>query len=211
MRTALALLAVTLIAAWPAPAGGSARLLPLDARPHGMTYLQWDVAWNTAQARRSLAAETSLVATGGGRCGLQRGRVRLLPVALLGGTTFRCTVPARSLIAFPVAGYVTWGLPPRKLRNRVRTGFERIREARLLVDGRQLQPGHVVTTPVFAVSLPARNGLGAPAGPISMMARDRFAILSPPGPGRHELSVRIRFAGASLAYAATYLLLVREP
>lgn len=211
MRAALVLVTATLTAAWLAPESTAARLLPLSARPHGMTYLQWDIAWSTAQARRSLAADTSLVATDGTRCGLQRGRVRLLPVSLLGGTTFRCAVPRGSLLAFPVAGYVAWGLPPSKLRSRVRTGFERIRGVRLVVDGRRLQPGHVVATPAYVVGLPARNSLGAPPGPISMMSKDFFAILSPLSPGRHRISVRIRFGGASTTYTARYLLLVRGP
>jgi hypothetical protein len=211
MRAVFALVVIALIAAWSPPDGPAARLLPLDARPHGMTYLQWDIAWNAAQARRSIAAATSLVATDGTRCGLQRGRVRLLPVSLLGGTTFRCTVPHGTLLAFPVAGYVSWGLSPRKLRNRVRIGFARIREVRLAVDGRRLQPGHVIATPVFVVGLPVRNSLGAPPGPISMMSRDFFAILTPLTAGRHELTVLIRFGGAARAYTARYVLVVRGP
>lgn len=211
MRAALVLVAATLTAALLAPEGSAARLLPLSARPLGMTYLQWDIAWNTAQARRNLAAETSLVATDGTRCGLQRGRVRLLPVSLSSGTSFRCTVPRGSLLAFPVAGYVTWGLSPKRLRARVRAGFERIRNVQLVVDGRRLQPGHVIATPVYVAALPARNGLGAPPGPISMMSKDSFAILSSLEPGPHSIAVRIRFDGASRTYTARYLLLVREP
>lgn len=209
MRLVLALSAVLLSATALLAEGAAARLLPLDARPLGMTYEQWDIAWNSAQAKRNLAAETSLVATDGTRCGIQRGRARLLPVSLLGGTTFRCSIPRGSLLVFPVAGYVSWGYPPTKLRASVLAGFDRIRDLQLVLDGHGLTPGHVLTTPVYVVGLPVRNSLGAPAGPISMMSKDAFAILSPLPPGRHTMEVRIRFDGAARAYTATYRLLVR--
>lgn len=41
----------------------------------------------------------------------------------------------------------------------------------------------------FHVTVGYRNGLGEPAGTISMMSKDYFAIVTPLRPGRHTIAL----------------------
>ncbi len=172
-----------------AGAGPGHELMPLDGRVLGLTYRQWDVVWGRTQAVTPVGAPRSLGLTRSGRrCGVQIGRARLLPVSFRGLLTARCTIPAGTFLIFPVTGYVDSGERPQGLLASVRRNFRAIEQARLTVDGRSVQPGHVVTTPAFRVNLPSPNGIGIPPGPEWLLSKDYFAILSPPSLGTHTIT-----------------------
>jgi hypothetical protein len=211
----LAALAAVACVAVLAPTA-SARLVPPSAEPLGFSYEAWDVIWGTAQARRSNASPNSLLATRGDRCGFRwptfQGRAWLLPVSVNGVITVRCTIPAGVHLVFPVAGVADWGLPADRLRTSVRSFFRVITRASLSVDGRSLRPGYIVTTPIYPVDLPPRNGLGEPAGSISLMSKDYFAVLSPLSRGTHvvETSADFEIPGEDpFTLGMTYVLTVR--
>jgi hypothetical protein len=155
----------------------------------GLSYEQWDIKWGQAQAKRSILSESSLIAVRGDKCGLQVGKAWLLPVSIVPESlTFTCTIPRGLHLVFPVAGFVEWGFGPSKLRQKVEAGFQAIKTVFLTVDGVALSPP-VVRTPMFHVTVGYRNGLGVPAGTISMMSKDYFAILTPPQPGQHTIAL----------------------
>ena len=193
-RTSGVLVVAALAAALFAPTASSQssdrpRLLPLNREVSGLTYRQWDVVWGRTQAVTPVGAKQSLAVTRSGRrCGVQVGRVRLLPVSFGGLLTAHCTIPAGTFLVFPVTGYLASAERPQALLAEVRAAFAAIVRARLTVDGRVVQPpGHVVTTPAYRVNLPARNGLGISAGPEWLLSRDYFAILSPLAVGTHTV------------------------
>lgn len=187
-RTLMIGLVVAVATALTAPAA-LGRLLAPGERLMGMSYEQWDIKWGQAQAKRNIQSENSLIAVRGNKCGLQIGKAWLLPVSITPTPlTFTCAIPRGLHLVFPVAGFVEWGFGPNKLRQKVNAGFKGIKSVNLSFDGDALSPP-VVSTPMFHVTVGYRNGLGVPAGTISMMSKDYFAILTPPAPGQHTIAV----------------------
>lgn len=164
------------------------RLLSPGERLMGMSYEQWDIEWGQAQAKRSIQSKNSLIAVRGNKCGLQVAKAWLLPVSVTTSTslTFTCAIPRGLHLVFPVAGVVWWGMGPNKLRQLVNRDFKAIKSVSLSFDGEALSPP-IASTPMFHVTVGYRNGLGVPAGTVSMMSKDYFAILTPPAPGRHTI------------------------
>ena len=187
-RTFIVAAVAVVLAAVAAP-GASARLVPPDASPFGRTYAAWDVIWGTAQAKRSLQSEKSLLAVRGNRCGFAWSqRVWLLPASINGLITVQCRIPAGMFLVFPVAGVVAWGEHPDVMRADIRAIFPTIIDSRITVDGRNLGRGHVTRTPVYAVDVPAGNAFGEPAGGLSIMSKDYFAVISPLPRGEHTVT-----------------------
>jgi hypothetical protein len=190
--------------------GASARLVPPRDSPFGRTYAAWDVVWGTAQARRVLASRNSLLALRGNRCGFAWSqRVWLLPASINGLITVNCTIPAGMYLVFPIAGVVEWGKSPEKMRQSVRSAFRAIRDVRLTVDGRDLGRGYVTRTPVYVTEVPPNNVFGWPAGSLSLMSKDYFAVLSPLAKGRHTVTAVGTFANPTTTLGMTYRLRVR--
>lgn len=189
MRRALLIALVVAVSFALAAPSAFGRLLDPDERLMGLNYEQWDIKWGQAQAKRSILSENSLIAVRGNKCGLQVGKAWLLPASIAPvNLTYSCTIPRGLHLVFPVAGYVEWGVGPEKLRQRVEAGFRGIKSIFLTFDGVSLSPP-IVRTPMFHVTVGYRNGLGVPAGTISMMSKDYFAILTPPRPGHHTIAV----------------------
>ena len=188
----------------------SARLVPPSDSPFGRTYAGWDVVWGTAQARRALASRNSLLALRGDRCGFAWSqRVWLLPASINGLITVNCRIPAGMYLVFPIAGVVEWGKSPEKMRQSVRSAFRAIRDVRLTVDGRDLGRGYVTRTPVYVTEVPPNNVFGWPAGSLSLMSKDYFAVLSPLAKGRHTVTAVGTFANPTTTLGMTYRLTVR--
>jgi len=192
-RGALAGVAVALVAgAIAAPTAGaqgtgSPELLARNAQVVGRSYTEWDVEWGKRSTTR-LRSTRALVTTGPNRCGVQIGNARLLPASIEGRITARCTIPPGTFLVFPVTGYVAGGEQRDALAAEVRQGFRAIERAELTVDGQKLRkPGQLVTTPAYRVTLRRGNPLDVPPGRLWLQSRDYFAILSPPGPGRHVI------------------------
>jgi hypothetical protein len=189
LRRAVTAIAVGVTVAAVAAPVASARLVPPSARPGGNTYAAWDVIWGTAQAKRSLQSRNSLLAVRGNKCGFAWSqRVWLLPASINGLISVECHIPQNMFLVFPVAGFADWEKPPAELRASVKEGFSWLKRTKLTVDGRDLGPGHVTKTPIFAVSVPPNNGLGVDAGTVSVMSIDRFAVLSPLPRGEHTVT-----------------------
>ena len=135
----------------------------------------------------------------GNKCGFAWSqRVWLLPASINGLISVSCRIPAGMFLVFPVAGFAEWAKPPAALRAAVTEGFSWLERAGLTVDGEALRPGYVTTTPIFRVDVPANNGLGVPAGTVSVMSRDYFAVCrrSRAGPTRSRHSARSSFLTA---------------
>lgn len=195
LRTAGAIALTFVVAALAAPSasaqsGDRPRLVPRGSEVFGLTYRQWDVVWGRTQAVTPVGASRSLALTRSGRrCGVQVGRVRMLPVSFNGLLTTRCTIRPGTFLVFPVTGYLGSAETRGGLLAEVRAAFAAIERARLTVDGHALRPpGHVVTTPAYRVDLPARNGLGIAPGPEWLLSRDYFAILRPLAVGTHTVT-----------------------
>lgn len=189
----VAVKSVTTIAGFlllPGAAGAveSPRLLPADARVVGLTYRQWDVKWTRKAAVAPTRSRRALFAVRGGRrCGVQVGKVRMLPASIRPGRrlTVRCVVRSGTFLVFPVTGVLAGGETRRSVAD-VAEPFEAITRAELRINGQATdEPGHVITTPTHRVILPDPNGLDVPPGPEWLRTRDRFAILSPLDTGRH--------------------------
>ena len=164
------------------------RLLPSDARVAGLTYKQWDVKWTRKAAVTPTRSRKALFAERGGRrCGVQVGKVRMLPASIRPGRrlTVRCVVRSGTFLVFPVTGVLAGGETRRSVAD-VAEPFEAITRAELRINGQATDgPGHIITTPTHRVMLPEPNGLDVPPGPEWLRTRDRFAILSPLAAGRH--------------------------
>jgi hypothetical protein len=191
----LLFLAIPALMAPPAAAAGGdrdPRLLPRDASVGGRTYRQWDVLWGRTQSKTPVTARRSLLVNRDGRrCGVQIGRVRLLPASMKPGPrlNLRCSVRPGTFLVLPVTGFASNAESPEGLAAEVRQAFRGIRRAELRINGRKTgRPGHIVETPNYRVVLPARNGWGLPAGPEWFRSRDYWAILSPPGRGTHVIT-----------------------
>jgi hypothetical protein len=162
-------------------------------------------------AKRSIDAPTALLAVRGGRCGFAWSqRVWLLPASVNGLLSVNCRIPADKYLIFPVAGILSWGLPPAALRADVKEGFKLITKAELTLDGRTLRPGYVTQTAPFNVRLPVANPLGEPAGLVTMMFRSHFVVFSPLSKGQHTITTVGVFSDApSDPLGMTYRLTVR--
>jgi hypothetical protein len=189
LRRAVLTIAIGVAMAAVAAPGAAARLVPPSDSPFGHTYAAWDVVWGTAQAKRSLQSRNSLLAMRANRCGFAWSqRVWLLPASINGLITVSCRIPAGMYLVFPVAGVVAWGEHPDVMRADVRAAFPTILDSRVTVDGRDLGRGHVTRTPVYTVKVPAGNVFGEPAGLLSLISTDYFAVLSPLPRGAHTVS-----------------------
>ena len=112
-RTFIVAAIAVVLAAVAAP-GASARLVPPDASPLGRTYAAWDVIWGTAQAKRSLQSEKSLLAVRGNRCGFAWSqRVWLLPASINGLITVQLPHPRRDVPRVPGRRLGCLGRAPR--------------------------------------------------------------------------------------------------
>ena len=193
-RLVLLLVLAAVAAAVLAPTAGATRLLPLSAHPNGLAYEQWHVIWDDVSFNRSTQSRNSVIAVRGNKCGFAKGKVWLLPVSINGVLDVHCTIPQGKILAIVVAGWADWAKGENKLRKSMRDGFRLLERATLTVDGRSVRPGYVLQTPFLHVNMPVRNSYSVPPGPMSYMAKEHFALLSPLSAGEHLISTRGFFA-----------------
>lgn len=187
---------LTVVALLAPVAGARMELLPLSARPNGYTYHQWHILWDNASFNRSIQSRNSLIAVRGNKCGFAIGSVWLLPVSINPEIlNISCTIPRGKRLALVVGGIFDIGKNEARLRATMASAWPMFVSSSLTVDGRPLRPGYVLQTPLVHVRMPLRNSYDVPPGLTAYMTRERFAILSPPGPGRHLISTRATFTG----------------
>jgi hypothetical protein len=195
---------VALLGAFAVPAASAGVVKPSNS-PFGRTYAAWDVVWGTAQAKRALASKNSLLAQRANRCGFAWSqRVWLLPASINGHITVHCHVPAGSYLMFPVAGVVSWGLPPDQMRAEIRTYWEYVADAELWIDGRSVRPGYVTRTPIYVADVPRGNAFGVPKGSLNLMSKDHFAIIAPLSRGHHVITAIGSFTNPTTELGMTY-------
>jgi hypothetical protein len=205
-RIVVLVLCLALGAVLVAPAA-SARVLPADTRLYGAPYKAWLAHWWTAAAKRSLAAETSLLATAGNRCGLDTGLVWFLPASINGLLDVSCTIPRGHHDVVNVAGVAGWNEPPENLVSNVNSAFGTLDDWSFTVDGRARR-AYVVKTAIFPVTVGPGSVLGEAPGTYNSYTKARFAILSPLRPGEHTVSTFAHFTDGFTA-GMTFHLTVR--
>jgi hypothetical protein len=210
MRRLVVIVAVLAVALGVAAPVAGARVIPEQQVLYGQRYDGWLVDWGTAAVRRSLQAETSLVAVRGNKCGLDAGKVWFLPSSFNGLLHVHCEIPRGHHVVVWVGGVADWAKRPDALRLRVNRGFEWLVSYSLTVDGRSLR-APVVRTPVFVTEVPQANWLGLAPGPYDFYVKARMVILSPLRPGEHTISTVANFSDPvdTTTYGFTYHLTVQ--
>jgi hypothetical protein len=114
VKRALIVLACLVVGVALTASVASARVVPVDQRLYGAPYEAWLAHWWKATAKRSMQAETALLAAQGNRCGLDTGKVWFLPASVNGLLHVHCTIP-RGIICscLSAARPTSGGIPTR--------------------------------------------------------------------------------------------------
>lgn len=183
---------------------------------HGSTYAEWNARqwqWTTSFP---LDANPGHDVSGDTCANGQSGPVFFLPHNFA-----PCTVPADTAILVPIAGTECStrepapfsGASEEELRNCASREVDRYINVRVTVDGQEVPDIEMYRTssPLFTLSLPERNILGAPAGMAHAVAEGYQVILKPLPPGDHEIVVHLELADGTVLPDKLVRLTVAEP
>jgi hypothetical protein len=183
---------------------------------HGGTYSEWSARHWQWLASIPLASNPGFDVTGESCAEGQSGPVFFLPRNLP-----PCTVPAGMAILVPIAGTECSSTEPdpfsgtneEELRLCAEVEADRYTNIRLSVDGRNIPEieTYRTSTPLFAMSLPEHNILGAPAGVAYAVADGYQAILRPLPAGEHEVIVHLELEDSTVLPDKLVRLKVVEP
>jgi hypothetical protein len=132
-----------------------------------------------------------------------------------------CTVPAGKSILIPIAGTECstsesvpfTGTTEEELRSCAAQETERYTNIRVTVDG-EIVPNitsYRSSSPLFAVSLPEGNVLGAPSGVMWAVADGYQVMLGPLPPGEHEIIVHLELTDGTVLPDKLLRITVVEP
>ena len=183
---------------------------------HGGTYGEWSARHWQWLASIPLAGNPGFDVTGESCAAGQSGPVFFLPHNLP-----PCTVPAGMAILVPIAGTECSSTEPtpfsggneEELRLCAEMEADRYTNIRLSVNGEDV-PGiraYRTSTPLFAMSLPDHNILGAPAGVAYAVADGYQAILRPLPAGEHQIIVHLELEDGTVLPDKLVRLEVVEP
>lgn len=179
----------------------SPQIVPPNSNAYGSKFSEWSAQW-WQYVLSVPASENPLFDPDGSRCMVgQRGPVWFLFGWFGPGTATRaCSIPEGAALFFPVLNVVdvnTTTQTAPELRAETAPCLDATTLLSVTVDGvavRDLQKKHRVRSEIFAVTLPADNLFGLPAGTYSPAIDDGFYVmLRPLSVGSHT----VRFEGAS--------------
>ncbi|HEV2074459.1 MAG TPA: hypothetical protein VGR29_12565 [Thermomicrobiales bacterium] len=189
---------------------------PPGAVVHGGTYGEWIARHWQWIASIPLDTNPGYDVTGQSCGDGQTGPVFFLPRNLP-----PCKVPAGMAILVPIAGSEcsSTELPPFSGTNEEELRFcaaeevDRYTNIRLSVDGRDVPEieAYRTSSPLFALSLPDHNILGAPTGVAYAVADGYQAILRPLPPGEHEILIHLELKDGTVLPDKVVRLKVVEP
>jgi hypothetical protein len=205
-----ALMATIVVATWVVAGTGSALahhdgslgVFPPDSSPYGMTYPEWQGAYQIWLNEIPAPVNPLFEPSSRRNCELQPGG----DVVFLGGTGADCTIPAGAAVAFsPALGFFecstaegvgeTWG----ELRTCAREHFAAeinpdLYHQKVLIDGERLvhQRQWVAHTPGEIIDFPRNNIWGAEPGPSRSITKGFLFIVEPLDPGNHRIVVIAR-------------------
>jgi len=179
-----------------------------DTKPFGITYPEWTSKW--WQWLVSIPTKDNPAADNTGKnCGQKQSG----PVWFLAGTTGgsaerSCTVPAGKALLFPIinseCNYAEYpavkSLP--ELIKCAKADNDRTTNLKATIDGvrlQQLAERYRITSPLFSVTFPPNNVLGAPSGNTQMISDGFWVFLQPLSVGNHE----IHFSGLTVGNPTT--------
>lgn len=210
-------LLVTVASASALVAPAHAGVLPTGVRPYGVTYSEWAARW--WQWALAQPVSTNPVVDGTGEfCGAgQTGPVWFLAGTFGGSVIRRCAVPAGKALLVPVLnlGYFAFPSDPPEQRTEafVRgqvTAVENATTLTVTIDGHAVPDisSYLEKSVLFAVTLPADNLFGLPAGFVLDPCVDEgyYLVLPPPSIGTHTIHFAAGFD--SFAIDVTYELTV---
>jgi hypothetical protein len=214
---ALHLLLISVPAA-QAHSSANPRVLPPNARPHGLTYSQWSATWWQYIVTLP-AAENPLVDATGTICA-----VGLTDhVALLLGSVaandpanpVNCTVPAGTKLfvaVLAVGCLATEGETEAELR--ACSHEYSLDNMQATLDGKPVKnlDRYIVESPLFEYTLPQDNILGAPAGTTSQgVARGAYLMFKPLPVGTHTLHTYGSVPELNQTFDINYRIMVVPP
>lgn len=194
----------------------TATTFPPSSIVHGGTYGEWSARhwqWTVsfplnANPGHDVTGETC----GDGQYG---------PVFFLPRNFAPCTIPAGPAILVPIAGTECSsiettpfsGTSERELRDCAAREIERYTNIRLSVNGEDVPDieSYRASSPLFTLSLPEHNILGAPAGVAYAVADGYQVILRPLPPGEHEIVVHLELTDGTVLPDKLIHLNVVEP
>jgi hypothetical protein len=208
IRVVLALLALAVLAASPAQAGGAATpasVFAPNARPYGATYSEWAAAWWTWALSQPVSTNPVLDPTGA-RCAVgQNGKVWFLAGSFGGSVERTCTVPRGKALLVPVLNFAYFAFatdpPETRTEEYVRaqvSGFRpSVTSLTASIDGRPVTglERYAEDSVLFRVVLPPDNLFGLDPGFVLDPSVDAgyYLVVKPLAPGEHTL----RFGGSS--------------
>ncbi len=197
-----------------------ATVIPPQAHPHGRSYSEWAASWWQWVLTQPVESNPVLDPTGANCARGQAGRVWFLAGSFESGPVTReCTVPAGTMLFFPIVNFVSCAFltdpPEQRTEEYLRSQNEFVRDnARDLsasVDGRpvrNLQARYFEESTLFDLVLPAGNIFGLDPGFVLEPCADAgyYLMLPPLPPGEHT----IRFSGLldTFSVDVTYELVV---
>ena len=181
---------------------GSLGLFPPDSLPYGMTYPEWQGAYQIWLNEIPAPENPNVDPSSARNCELQPGG----DVVFLGGWGADCTIPEGAAVAFsPGLGFFecstaeglgeTW----RELRTCARENFAAllgpdVYHQRVRIDGERLvhQRQWVSHTPGEIIDFPEENLWGAEPGPSRSLTKGFLFILEPLDEGTHRIVWRLQ-------------------
>lgn len=170
-------------------------LLPSDSKPYGISFADWTAKWwqwiFSVPERDNPLTDSS---------GINCAQKQIGPVWFLAGTTGVkaervCTIPSGSAILAPImnaeCSYAEF--PSVKtlpgLIDCVREDNDNTINLRATLDGKQLKnlENYRVMSPLFNITIPQDNVLGAPPGKTQMITDGFWIFIMPLPQGKHEL------------------------
>jgi hypothetical protein len=189
---------------------------PPGAVVHGGTYGEWSARHWQWIASIPLDINPGYDVTSESCGSGQSGAVFFLPRNLP-----PCEVPAGMAILVPIAGSECSSTEPapfsgtneEELRTCAAEEAERYTNIRLNVDGRNVPEieAYRTSSPLFALSLPDHNVLGAPTGVAYAVADGYQAILRPLPPGEHEILIHLELKDGTVLPDKLVRITVMEP
>jgi hypothetical protein len=213
---AVALLMLSPAAVAQADTNPNPGIVPINSQPGGMTYGQWSAAW--WQYAYSLPnSDSPLFDATGGHCAVAQpfvaqSKVFFLAAAVFGGTqTESCTVPAGTMVFFPVLNaevdngcpVVSPPLTVADLASAAKSLIDPATNLHASIDGRAVQniSSYRVTSPAFSFTLPAASdnlctffagsasAAAAPGSVVSPVVGDGYYLmLAPLSSGQHTIT-----------------------
>jgi hypothetical protein len=185
-----------------ARAADTPAVVPIDANAQGLTYRELSAAWRK-WAFETPAPQNAVLDTTGANCASnQRGPVWFLAPTISGGTVSRtCTVPAGTLLFFPVAN-TFYGASLTDPDDQRSEAYARGQTTCILgakvgadIDGVPVSnpAQYLVQSPLFTVKLPANNAYGLTSSDAPGLTfdpaveRGYYLFLNPLAPGRHTV------------------------